>query len=123
MCWPGSRDRERGTATAELAVVLPALVLVTLAGVWVVLVGAAQLRCVDAAGVGARAVARGETVAEVERVVARAAPEGAVLRIGRDTGLVVVEVRATVPLPVPWPGRGGGVEVGDSAVALAEDPP
>ena len=60
----------RGTATAELAVVLPAVVLLAASGVWAVAAAAAQLRCVDAAGTGARALARGETTAAVSRAVA-----------------------------------------------------
>lgn len=114
--------RDAGTATAELAVVLPAVVLLAAAGLWVVLVGAAYLRCVDAAGVGARALARGETEDAVRRAVAGAAPAGAVVRLGRDGDLVVVEVRTRVPAPAPWPGA-GALEVGDRAVAVAEDAP
>ncbi len=115
----GSGDRERGTATAELAVVLPAVVLLALLGIWSVLLGAAQLRCVDAAGVGARAVARGEPVEVVRAVVAEVAPAGSQVEIGRDGDRVVVEVRARVRLP--WPGSGGGVELGDRAVAWSEE--
>ena len=110
-------DPERGTATAELAVVLPAVVLVAVLGVWSVLVGTAQLRCVDAAGVGARALARGEPVDVVRSVVAALAPPGARVQLRADARLVVVEVRASIPVPGPWP---GAVAVGDSAVAWAE---
>ena len=39
--------------------VLPALVLLAMLGVWAVAAVAAHLRCVDAAGTGARALARG----------------------------------------------------------------
>jgi hypothetical protein len=111
---------ESGTATAELAVVLPALVLLAVLGVWSVLVGAAQLRCTDAAGVGARALARGEPADEVSRVVAEVAPRGARVQLGGAGELVVVEVRAVVPLPGPWGADGPGVSVGDRAVALDE---
>ena len=111
-------DGERGTATAELAVVLPAVVLLTVLAVWAVLVGVAQLRCADAAGVGARALARGESVSDVRRVVAEVAPHGATVELRSSGDLVVVEVRAVVRLPAGWPGP--GVTVGDRAVALAE---
>lgn len=111
---------ESGTATAELAVVLPAVVLLAVLGVWCVLVGAAQLRCTDAAGVGARALARGEPAAEVRRVVAEVAPTGARVELAGAGGLVTVEVRVLVPLPGPWSGSGSGIEVGDRAVALDE---
>ena len=94
-------DSDRGTATAELAVVLPAVVLLAASGVWAVAAAAAQLRCVDAAGTGARALARGDPTAAVSRAV--------------------VEVRMTVRLPGPWPRDGPGVVVGDRAVAVLED--
>lgn len=113
--------RDRGSATAELAVVLPAVVLLAVLGVWAVAVVAAHLRCVDAAGAGARALARGEPAAVVEGVVAQVAPRGAVVRLGREGDLVVVEVRATVRLPGPWSRDGPGVDVGDRAVAVTED--
>ncbi len=113
--------RDRGSATAELAVVLPAVVLLAVLGVWAVAAVAAHLRCVDAAGAGARALARGESPAAVSRVVAQVAPRGATVRLGREGDLVVVEVRATVPLPGPWSRDGPGLAVGDRAVAVAED--
>jgi Flp pilus assembly protein TadG len=81
---------DRGTATAELAVVLPAVVLLAAFGVWAVAAAAAQLRCVDAAGTGARALARGETTAAVSRAVADVAPPGAAVSISRTGGLAVV---------------------------------
>ena len=99
---------------------LPAVVLVAVLGLWAVLVGTAQLRCTDAAGVGARALARGELAGEVRRVAAEVAPRGARVELGGTGDLVVVEVRVTVPLPGPWGGHGPGVEVGDRAVARDE---
>jgi hypothetical protein len=115
------RDRDdRGTATAELAVVLPAVVLLGASGVWAVAAAAAQLRCVDAAGTGARALARGETTAAVSQAVAEVAPAGAAVSISRTGDLAVVEVRMTVRLPGPWPRDGPGLVVGDRAVAALE---
>lgn len=113
---------ERGTATAELAVVLPALVLVALLCVWAVTAVAVHVRCLDAARAGARALARGEAPAAVAESAARAGPRGA--QVGLEDvgeGLVAVEVRARVPLPGPWPGAGPGVTVGGRAVAERED--
>jgi hypothetical protein len=100
--------------------VLPALVLLAALGVWSVAVVATQLRCVDAAGAGARALARGEDPGSVRRLVGQVAPPGAVVRLGRDGDLVTVEVSARVPLPGPWSRAGPGVDVGDRAVAVAE---
>jgi hypothetical protein len=114
-------DSDRGTATAELAVVLPAVVLLAASGVWAVAAAAAQLRCVDAAGIGARALARGEPTAAVAQAVDGVAPAGAAISISRTGGLAVVEVRMTVRLPGPWPRAGPGVVVGDRAVAALED--
>ena len=123
--WPHRDDRDdrgdRGTATAELAVVLPAVVLLGASGVWAVAAAAAQLRCVDAAGTGARALARGETTAAVSLAVAEVAPAGAAVSISRTGGLAVVEVRMAVRLPGPWPRDGPGLVVGDRAVAALED--
>lgn len=100
---------------------LPAVVLLAGLCVWAVLVVAAHLRCVDAAGVGARALARGESVVDVKQVVAGIAPRGASVAVGREGDLVVVTVRVAVPLPGPWARAGPAVPVGDRAVAVAED--
>ena len=51
---------ERGAVTAELALVLPMLVAVTVGLVWLLAVAAAQMRAVDAARETARAVPRGD---------------------------------------------------------------
>ncbi|WP_344526801.1 TadE family type IV pilus minor pilin, partial [Streptomyces rectiviolaceus] len=54
----GGRHGDQGFVTAEAAVVLPTLVLFTMALVWALLTASAQIQCVDAARAGARAVAR-----------------------------------------------------------------
>ena len=90
------RRGDRGSVTAETAVALPSLVVVLLLAVWVLLCVAAQLRCLDAAHVAARAAARGEDDAEVRAVAARAAPPGADVRVERAAGLVEVRVSAEV---------------------------
>ena len=111
----GSR-RDHGMATAELAVALPAVVLVIVAGMTAVSVLTAQLRCVDAAREGARAAARGERPAVVREVVVSAGPAGAGLTVTGDDRTVTVTVSAR--------SRAGGVlpsfEVTASAVALRE---
>jgi Flp pilus assembly protein TadG len=90
--------------TAETAVVLPVLMLVLLAAVAAVTVVGAQLRCVDAAGEGARAAARGEAVASVEDWAGRAAPSGARTVVSTTDDEVRVVVTAEIaPLgPLPW---------------------
>ena len=104
-------------ATAELAVVLPTLVLVVAAGLAMVSVVLAQVRCVDAAREAARAAARGEPADAVRSAAVRAAPSGARVEVA-GTG---EEVRVTVSARA---GRVGGllpaIEVSASAVALRE---
>ena len=60
--------------TAELAVVLPALLLVLAVALSALGLAVDQVRCVDAAAAGARAAARGDSPAAVHAVAARSAP-------------------------------------------------
>lgn len=104
--------------TAETAVALPALVLLVAMLVWGVVAAAAQIRCVDAARVGARAAARGDGNAVA--LARAAAPPGASVSVstGGDT------VRVTVEAPSPAPGRLGGalsVRLHAEAAAARED--
>jgi Flp pilus assembly protein TadG len=109
--------REVGMVTAETAVVLPVLLLVLAGAVAAVTVVGAQLRCVDAAREGARAAARGEPVAVVEELVARAAPDGASTTVSVGAEEVRVRVSARIaPLgPVPL-----AITVVAEAVAMRE---
>lgn len=96
------RRDARGSVTAETAVVLPVLVLLLTFSLWGLGVLSAQLRCVEAAHVGARAAARGEPATQVRRVVGDAAGSGSVVVVDVGDRLVVVSVtRRVVP---PWPG-------------------
>ncbi|WP_116449622.1 TadE family type IV pilus minor pilin [Blastococcus litoris] len=103
--------------TAETAVVLPVLLLVLAGVVAAVVVVGAQLRCVDAAREGARAAARGEDAASVAALVRRAAPEGAVTRVGTEGEEVRVTVTARIAPLGPVPLR---ITVSAEAVALLE---
>ncbi|MEV7597928.1 TadE family type IV pilus minor pilin [Kitasatospora sp. NPDC089797] len=112
------RRGDAGFVTAETAVVLPALVLLAAMLVWAVLAAAAQITCVDAARIGARAAARGES--DAVELARAAAPPGARVRmaVAADT------VRIDVDAPCVAPGRLGGllaVRVGATAVAARED--
>jgi hypothetical protein len=112
-----SRRRDGGMATAELAVVLPTLVLVIAAGLTMVSVVLAQVRCVDAAREAARAAARGEPPEVVRSAAVRAAPSGAGVEVG-DAG---EEVRVTVSARAGRVGRLlPAFRVSASAVALRE---
>jgi hypothetical protein len=112
--------RDGGMATAELAVVLPALVLVIAAGLSMVAVVLAQVRCVDAAREAARAGARGEAPAVVRTAAARVGPEDAIV----DIGITGDQVRVTVSARA---GTVGGLlptfRVSATAVALREPEP
>ncbi|XVX20881.1 TadE family type IV pilus minor pilin [Actinomycetota bacterium] len=63
-------------ATAELAVAMPALLLVLALALSAVMTGVDQIRCVDAARAGVRLVARGEAGAG-SGAARQAAPAGA----------------------------------------------
>ncbi|MEY9927108.1 hypothetical protein ABH926_001733 [Catenulispora sp. GP43] len=93
---PGQpRQPDAGYATVEAALAIPSLVLFTVALAGILAGLATQIRCVDAARLGARAAARGEPAAAVQTAVARAAP-GATVRITTEDGLIRVSVAAPV---------------------------
>jgi Flp pilus assembly protein TadG len=118
---PARRD-ERGMVTAETAVALPVLVAVTLAMVWLLTLGVAQMKVTDAAREAARALARGEPAERAVALAERAAP-GAQVTIEDDEGMVVVTVRQGVSSPGGvLTGALGATEVRSSATALDEVP-
>ncbi|GAA4350180.1 Rv3654c family TadE-like protein [Angustibacter luteus] len=89
---------DQGSATAELAVALPAVVLGLAAVLGVGHVALAQLACVDAARAGARLAARGETDARV-LAAARETSASPSSRVTLTRGrLVTVVVRRPVHL-------------------------
>ncbi|MER7517256.1 TadE family type IV pilus minor pilin [Streptomyces sp. NPDC126499] len=110
------RRSDRGSVSAEAAVVLPALVLFTAALLWALAAAAAQIQCVDAARAGARLVARSEPVPSAEAAARAAAPEGARVGVVREGDLWRVTVESTTPGP-----GGLGLTLRAAAVALAED--
>jgi hypothetical protein len=73
---------------------LPTLVTVLFMAVWMLGAVSAQARCAEAARIGARAAARGETEAVVRAWTARAAPAGATVTVSRAGEVVRVDVRA-----------------------------
>lgn len=95
---------EAGTVTLEFALVLPAIVLVLAAGVSALGVAAQAIRLADAAGVVARAEARGEPGAGGD-AAARLAP-GATMSIERgdfvcvrlDRSVALGPIAGAVPL-------------------------
>ena len=118
----GRRTRpESGAATAELALGIPLLVALTAGLVWMLAVGAAQVRVIDASREAARAVARGDDVAAAEGVAARIAPEGARVRVEVGESDVVVTTSARVTGPGGLLGSLPGVTVSAEAVAVVEE--
>ncbi|MGH3342159.1 MAG: TadE family type IV pilus minor pilin [Carbonactinosporaceae bacterium] len=121
------RDRPRasrgdtGLVTAETAAALPALVLVLAIALWGVAAAGAQLRCIDAARAGARAVARGEDRDSSRAAAASAAPAGAAIRIHSSGALVSVTVSARVGPPGPALSLLPGVTVRGDASAAHEE--
>jgi hypothetical protein len=82
--------------TAELAVAIPAVVLVLAICSAGIAAGVDQVRCIDAARAAARSAARGDTAAESRELALRAAPAGASVEIQRTDAeaRVVVTARA-----------------------------
>ena len=118
---PGAATAERGAATAELAVALPSLVVVLAVALAAVDLGLAQVRCVDAARLGARLLARGEPAATVLAEVRAAAPDGARLSVTTSGGRVTVSSAARCRPPC---GRLAGCRrPSASAQALVEGAP
>ena len=96
LCRPGAGAADRGAVTAETALAVPSIVVVLLLAVWVLLGVTAQLRCLDAAHLAARAAARGEADERVRATAAQVAPQRASVEVSRDDGIVEVQVSAQV---------------------------
>lgn len=113
---------ERGAVTAELALGLPVLLAVTVALVWMLAVGVAQVMVIDASREAARMLARGDDPTQAEQVAKRIAPVGAEVRVTQADGRVLVATTARVRGPGSVLGRLPGVTVSAEAVAVAERP-
>jgi Flp pilus assembly protein TadG len=118
------RRRDGGVATAEIAVALPALVVLVAAGMTAVSVLTAQLRCVDAAREAARAAARGEAASVVRSLAQRSGPADAEVRVssgGREVEVTVsAEARAVGGLLPSFRVRASAVALREPE--LADDP-
>ncbi|XKH53292.1 pilus assembly protein [Citricoccus nitrophenolicus] len=98
----GAAGAERGSVTAEYAVMLPAAALVL---VGALLAGAAtlqQVRLEEAAAASVRELARGESEADVRSTARRMAGEATELSSDRSTGWVAVTVAHAPPGPLAW---------------------
>ncbi len=78
--------------TAELAVAIPSLVLVLGLVVGGLSLGIDEIRCIDAARVGARALARGDDQGAAESVARRVAPPAATIGVAQSQTEVTVDV-------------------------------
>lgn len=110
----------RGAVSAETAAVLPVLLAVTVALVWLISLTVAQIRVVDAARETARAVARDDPSEQAVALGRRVAPSGARVEVHRSEGVVRVQVSAEVAGPGGLLGFLPGVEVDAEAVAARE---
>ena len=93
----GARGGERGTVTAEFAVVLPALVLVLILVVGAGVIGIAQVRGDEAARAGAREAARGEPVQDIEKAAKRKAGPNSTVTVSQGRAFAKVHVKTTLP--------------------------
>lgn len=93
-----AHEQQAGAVIVEIAVALPALVLITALLVWVASLGATYVRALDAAQTAARQVSRGVAPADVPGVV----PDGMTVSIDTHDGLVraVVTSHSSPPLPL-----------------------
>jgi len=99
------RSGDRGSVTAETAIVMPAIVAVLAMLLAGAAAGSTQLQLEKAAQTAARQLARGETAAVAASAVRRIAGSGATLASGNAGGWITV--RTTAAVPVPWAGVGG----------------
>lgn len=99
-------------ATAELAIALPAVVLVLALCLTAMAYGIDQVRCVDAARVAARAASRGEPPALVRELAEQRAPANSTVTVSDVAGGVVVQVEALprITLLPSIPGATGRAE-------------
>lgn len=109
-----SQHGERGSVTAEFAVLMPALLLVLALCLGAVQVLGQQVRLTDAAADAARAASRGDDTARVAALVARAVP-GASLVLATRGEFVCAELSKAAEF-----GRAGlSLRIGASSCALA----
>ena len=102
--------------TAEIAVALPALVLVLTLGLGAVVAVTDQVRCIDASRTAARLLARGEPMNVVSEVARRQAPSDARVLLDVSGADVRAEVVAVLPVVL----RHLGVVARPRAVAHAQ---
>ena len=113
-----SGRRDRGMVTAELAVAVPVVVVVLALGLSAIRLGIDEVRCVDAARLAARALARDDSEASARELALTAAPPGASVSLRSGGGEVSATVAASRDL-AGW----RVVTVRGSATAAREEVP
>lgn len=99
---PSPRRRgDRGSVTAEAAIVLPIVVAFVVVLIWLITVGIAQVQVVDAARDTARALARGDEEAAAVTAGLRSAPDDADVAVSRAGATVTVDV-TSIQTPPGW---------------------
>lgn len=88
------RRREAGIISAEMALAIPALVVVLALCLSGLGLAVDQVRAADAARAGARAASRGDSPDRVRELAARAAPSGAEVVLHHQGKEVTVRVEA-----------------------------
>lgn len=90
--------RQGGMVTAETAVTIPAVLVVLAIALTGLAAGVDQVRCVEAARVAARALARGDPADRARALAAATAPPGArmVFSVDGRTATVTVSAGATL---------------------------
>lgn len=111
----GVTRAERGSATAETAIVLPVVVIVLLAIAFAASAGLAQLRCADAARVAARSIAIGVSPAEASAHAVASAGGDVTVETAVDGEWVTITVSRT--LSTPW---GSTLTVSATSMARSE---
>lgn len=113
-------SRDRGAATAELVAVLPGLVGVVLALAWVLSLGIAQARTVDAARETARALARGDDAAVAIDRGRHVGPDGTSIAVTHSGAQLTASASAEIHGPGGLFGFLPGVRLHAVAVAAEE---
>lgn len=94
------QHRDAGTATAEFAVVMPAIVLLIIVLTGAAAVGFSQLRAFDAARSAAREIARGEPQAAVVTEAKKHAGEASEVLVRSEGGYSTVTVTIELPAAI-----------------------
>ncbi|MGH3360518.1 MAG: TadE family type IV pilus minor pilin [Nocardioidaceae bacterium] len=115
------RRRDHGMVTAETAMVIPVLVALMLILVWMVSLGIAQVRLVDATREAARMTARGDRESVATRLAEKIAPDGTEIEITDSGGVARVRARLAVRPDLPLVGDLGAVNLHAESSSASEN--